>query len=154
MKKTFRQQGFTLVEMLVTVAIVGILAAIALPSYSHYIERGNLTQMQGELVDINNRIRKDRIENPNGYRTQKTLEDRIKTYGREADLKDKYTVGVRMPQTDSSAYNLTAVPTAGSGYKKALWMDSTGNGYKCENAAAARAFKTTGDCERIGGSKK
>lgn len=37
-----RQQGFTLVEMMVTVAIVGILAAVALPAYDSYIKRSRV----------------------------------------------------------------------------------------------------------------
>jgi type IV pilus assembly protein PilE len=39
-----RQTGFTLLEVLVTVAIVGILSAIALPAYSDYVMRGRLTE--------------------------------------------------------------------------------------------------------------
>ena len=38
------QRGFTLIEVLVTVAIVGILLAVAMPAYSDYVTRGRLSE--------------------------------------------------------------------------------------------------------------
>jgi len=38
-------QAFTLIELLITIAIVGILAAIAIPSYRHYTEKARFTEI-------------------------------------------------------------------------------------------------------------
>jgi len=46
--------GFTLIELMLTLAIIGILLAIALPSYNEYIIEANRTAAQAEMMDIAN----------------------------------------------------------------------------------------------------
>jgi len=47
-----RSSGFTLIEVMVTVAVVAILAAIAIPSYSQYIMRANIIEAIAGLSDM------------------------------------------------------------------------------------------------------
>lgn len=46
------EQGFTLVELMIVVAILGILAAIAVPSYMNYVMRAKASEAIGFLADI------------------------------------------------------------------------------------------------------
>ena len=44
------QQGFTLIELMIVVAIVGILSAIAYPSYAEYIRKGHRADARAGLL--------------------------------------------------------------------------------------------------------
>lgn len=61
------QQGFTLIEVMITVAIIGILAAIAIPSYQDYVRRGH-------VVDGTNALAAMRADMERYYQDNRTYE--------------------------------------------------------------------------------
>lgn len=46
------QKGFTLIELMIVIAIIGILAAIAIPQYQNYIAKSQVSRAMGELGAI------------------------------------------------------------------------------------------------------
>jgi prepilin-type N-terminal cleavage/methylation domain len=58
-----RERGFTLIEVMITVAIVAILAAIALPSYSTYVQRSKIIEATSNLSDMRTRLEQYFLDN-------------------------------------------------------------------------------------------
>lgn len=140
-----KQLGFTLVEMMIAVAILAILSVIAIPSYNRYIERGYQSQAHAELVAINSAFKNQLVKNPNwdNDKIEKKLKGFISSYKGHKDLADKYEYSAEMIDASTSrAYHLKAIPTK-TGYTLSVWMDSLGNAYKCTDIDSADKSKTT-----------
>jgi type IV pilus assembly protein PilE len=88
------QIGFTLVELMVTVAIVGILASVAYPSYVQYVVKSNRAAVQSHLMDI-------------AQQQPQYLIDNRAYAGSVSDLH------LTTPDKVSSVYTITITPSAG-----------------------------------------
>lgn len=60
-----KARGFTLIELMITVAIIAVLAAIGYPSYVEYVRRGRMVEAQGELATLRVRLEQYYQDNRN-----------------------------------------------------------------------------------------
>src|SRR5699024_4140557 len=110
----YKQQGFNLVELMAVVIIIGIISAVAYPSYTNYVERANRSEGQAFLLDVAAKQERYRSQN-NKYVTGISGSDK-KALGLTSDDNDpdpiesgsnKYTLSISTSSGDGG-YTLTA----------------------------------------------
>lgn len=104
-----RQSGFTLIELMITVAVVVILAAIAIPSYSDYVTRSRRNDVRISLAQSAQWMERFRAENHGSY-TGATLQPG--TTVSPASGTAMYDIAVAV-DAGGATYQLTATPIAG-----------------------------------------
>lgn len=128
-----RHKGFTLIELMIVVAIVGILSAVAYPSYTEYIRRGHRAEARAGLLQAAQWL--ERAATATG--TYPASKDFPTTLTKVPN--DRYVLTYKPGAEPIASYELTATP------KGAQTGDKCGNYTLTNTGLRGAKGATTGD---------
>lgn len=144
-----KNDGFTLIELMVVLIIIAIIAAIAIPSYQAYARRALAAQMQQEMQRISVLLERHKARNFSykGFDLSTQDVDAPRTYS--FDLKDGATTttaakgagnGRLLSATDASGRSWVLYGTSSDAQNYNFLMTSTG--LRCKNKTDANVIST------------
>ncbi len=126
--------GFTLIELMIVVAITGILASIAYPAYIEHVQTGRRVIAQGELLAFANAMEQFYVQNGSDYRDGGGAAPDVYSNTITVDGVVMYNLAVTV--VTQSTYTLTATPVNGA--------PQAGDGYVQIDSTGARAWNSPG----------
>lgn len=137
--RRFNAKGFSLIELMIVVVIVGVLAAVALPNYRNYLIRSARSAVQTELLELAS-IQEKIFLNSNNYSPNVTTAYNGtsagglgRTSGTSKDGKYTLSLDITVP---SQTFILTATPVAGSSQEGDGNVSISESGQRLWNGAA------------------
>ncbi|MEL0168777.1 MAG: type IV pilin protein [Pseudomonadaceae bacterium] len=116
-------KGFTLIEVMITVVIVAILAAIAYPSYRQYIIRSDRAAAQSVMMDIANREQQFLMAN-RAYADKATVT--ASGFSLDSDLAAKYDWGITVGTGTVPSFIVTFTPKGSQASDVTLTLNHQG----------------------------
>lgn len=117
------QKGFTLIELMIAVVIIGILASIALPSYTEYIIRSNRAAAKSEILAIANLEEQYLLAN-RAYASKSAIA--ASGYALPNQVSAKYSYDITLGTGTVPSYTITFTPSGSQAVDGNLTLNSAG----------------------------